>query len=78
MHINLLEFISCTIGIWLELILQGKSEFVKIKALTDNSLAVGWLYKANFNPHSHTQHDIVARKLAKTLLVHARQTQHHS
>jgi len=50
MHINL----SCTTGIWLELILQEKSEFVKIKALADNSSAVGWLYKANFNPHSPT------------------------
>jgi len=70
MHINLLDFISCTIGIWLELILQKQSNFIKIKALTDNSSAVGWLYKANFKPSSHTQHDIVARKLAKVLLVH--------
>ena len=70
MHINLLEFISCTIGIWLELIRQKDSTFIKIKALTDNSSAVGWLYKANFNPSSHAQHDTVARKLAKVLLAH--------
>ena len=71
MHINILEFIACLIGIWLEIIYERKSNtdnFIKIKALTDNSSAVGWLYKSSFNPKSHPQHDIVARKLAIVLI----------
>jgi len=69
MHINLLEFIACTIGIWVELLQDnGETAFKRIHALTDNSSAVGWLYKASFNPLTHLQHDVVARKLAKILL----------
>ena len=68
MHINLLEFIACTIGIWLEILDSNNKSFLKIQALTDNSSAVGWLYKASFNPKSHHGHDIVARKLAKILI----------
>ena len=69
MHINLLEFISCTIGVWLEIIQNRKNnKFLKIHALTDNSSAVGWLYKASFNPKTHLGHDLVARKLATILL----------
>jgi len=68
MHINLLEFIACTIGIWVELLNDKKTTFKRIHALTDNSSAVGWLYKASFNPLTHFQHDTVARKLAKILL----------
>ena len=68
MHINLLEFIACTIGIWLEIIHNKSETFLKIQALTDNSSAVGWLSKASFNPKTHHGHDIVARKLATILL----------
>ena len=69
MHINLLEFIACTIGIWLEVIEnKHQNKFLKILALTDNSSAVGWLYKASFNPNTHYGHDVIARKLATTLL----------
>ena len=69
MHINLLEFIACTIGIWLEIIdNRNQNKFQRIHALTDNSSAVGWLYKASFNPKTHHGHDTVARKLATLLL----------
>ena len=69
MHINLLEFIACTIGIWLEIKRKPyEDSFLKVKALTDNSSAVGWLYKSSFNPRTHKLHDMVARKLAKLLL----------
>ena len=70
LHINILEFIACTIGIWLEVLEMKKSnkKFIKIRALTDNSSAVGWLYKSNFNPTTHGPHDVVARKLASILL----------
>ena len=69
MHINLLEFIACTIGIWIETMKKSNKEsFLKVKALTDNSSAVGWLYKSSFNPHTHKLHDTIARKLAKILL----------
>jgi len=71
MHINLLEFIACTIGIWSEIIYEksnNPNKFTKIKALTDNSSAVGWLYKSSFNPKTHFLHDNVARKLATILL----------
>jgi len=71
MHINVLEFIACTIGIWSEIIFEQekeKSKFIKIRALTDNSSAVGWLYKSSFNPKTHFLHDNVARKLATILM----------
>jgi len=71
MHINLLEFIACTIGIWSEIIFEkqmDKTKFTKIKALTDNSSAVGWLYKSSFNPKTRFLHANVARKLARILL----------
>ena len=71
MHINILEFIACIIGIWLEILFNKESKqhnFLKVRALTDNSSAVGWLYKSSFNPKSHLQHDIVARKFATLLL----------
>ena len=70
MHINLLEFIAYTIGIWLEILDHQNQEgkYLKIKALTNNSSAVGWLYKSNFNYRNQGPHDSVARKLASLLL----------
>ena len=47
---------------------MNTTKFTKIKALTDNSSAVGWLYKSSFNPKTHSLHDNVARKLARILL----------
>jgi len=67
-HINLLEFIASFIGIWLEILESKEKKYIKIRALTDNSSAVGWLYKSNFNPKSHPGHNTVARKLATVLL----------
>ena len=66
-HINTLEFLASTIGLWLE-ILNSTTEYKRILALTDNSSAVGWLYKTNFNPETQQKHDIIARKMAKLLL----------
>ena len=67
-HINLLEFISCVIAIWLEIIGGTNTPHTRILALTDNSSAVGWLYKSNFNPQAQPGHDAVARKLARLLM----------
>jgi len=67
-HINLLEFIASFIGIWLEIINEKETKYKKFRALTDNSSAVGWLYKSNFNPKTHPGHDTVARTLAKVLM----------
>ena len=36
--------------------------------LTDNSCALGWLYKANFCPENQIHNDIVARKMAELLI----------
>ena len=38
-HINTLEFIAATVGIWIGII-HAKTEFLKIKCLTDNSSAI--------------------------------------
>ena len=66
-HINTLEFISATIGIWLEII-HSKTDYLKINCLTDNSSAIGWLFKSNFDPNTQQKHDTIATKMAKILL----------
>ena len=68
-HINLLEFIASVIAIWLELEYSNNQIIhPKILALSDNTSAIGWLYKSNFNMKTHPGHDRVARKLAQILL----------
>ena len=70
-HINLLEFIASIIAIWLEIIEENKVDKLKHEkylAMTDNSSAVGWLYKSNFNPKLQPGHDTAARKLAVLLM----------
>ena len=66
-HINILEFIASLIGIWLE-VKNKNIELLSILAKTDNSSAVGWLVKSNFDPDSQSKHDLVARQLAEVLL----------
>ena len=66
-HINTLEFISAMIGIWIE-VLNKEDDYLKINCLTDNSSAIGWLFKTNFDPNKQQKHDIIARKMAKILL----------
>ena len=66
-HINILEFIASLIGIWLE-IKESKIQCLSILAKTDNSSAVGWLVKSNFDPDTHSRHDQVARKLVEILM----------
>ena len=68
LHINTIEFISATIGIWLEILHNEDTEYMRINCLTDNSSAVGWLYKANFDPNTHQKHDEIARLMATILL----------
>ena len=66
-HINTLEFMASLIGIWME-IRNNNTEYLRILNLTDNSSAVGWLFKANFEPDLQQKHDMIARKLARVLL----------
>ena len=68
MHINTIEFTAATIGLWLEIIMNEKTEYLRINCLTDNSSAVGWLFKANFNPDTKQKHDMIARRMATVLL----------
>ena len=68
-HINTKEFIAATIGLWLELF-ATEDEHTKIHCLTDNSSAIWWLFKANFNPDTQQKHDMIARKMASILLHH--------
>ena len=42
--------------------------YLNVLAKTDNSSAVGWLVKSNFDPEMQTKHDLVARKIAEILL----------
>ena len=66
--INLLEFIAAVVKIWLLLLRCPRGR--TILNFTDNSSALGWLYKASFNPVTHAAHDTVARHLATLLLKH--------
>ena len=66
-HINILEYISSLIGIWLE-VMDKNTAYLCLLAKTDNSSAVGWLTKSNFDPDTQSKHDMVARKLAEILL----------
>ena len=66
-HINILEFIASLIGIWME-IKFSNTPYLSILAKTDNSSALGWLVKSNFDPDTHSRHDQVARKMAEILL----------
>jgi len=69
-HINLLEFLASIIAIWLEIIEKRDKpkNYERYLALTDNSSAVGWLYKSNFHPKTQPGHDVAARKLALLLM----------
>ena len=68
LHINTVEFIAATIGIWLEIIFNNDINYQRINCLSDNSSAVGWLFKANFNPNIQQKQDLVARHMARILL----------
>ena len=65
MSINLLEFVAAAVTIVLTITeTEGPH---KPLALTDNSSALGWLYRASF-PNSKETHNKVARWLASELL----------
>ena len=64
--INLLEFIASVITIILSLENQSKNK--KVFALTDNSSALGWLFKASFHPAEKENHDTVARFFARNII----------
>ena len=66
-HINFLEFLASWIGIWIEII-NNKEKYARYLCLTDNSCAIGWLYKANFCPESQKSNDVVARKMAEIMM----------
>ena len=54
-HINILEFIASVIGIWLE-IKNKNIQYLNILAKTDNSSALGWMLKSNFDPDTHSNY----------------------
>lgn len=64
--INLLEFIASVTTILFSL--QGLSKNKKVFALTDNSSALGWLFKASFHPAEKENHDSVARFFATEII----------
>ena len=64
--INLLEFIASIITILFST--KNLSKNKKVFALTDNSSALGWLYKASFHPAEKENHDTVARFFAKNII----------
>ena len=66
-HINFLEFLAAPIGLWID-ISTSPNPHQPYLCLTDSSSALGWLYKSNFNPESHIEHDAVARNLADLML----------
>ena len=64
--INLLEFVASVVTIMISL--KDKEKDSKILAFTDNSSALGWLFKASFHPATHSSHDKVARKFAHFMI----------
>ena len=64
--INSLEFITSVVTIMLTL--ENKEKDIKILLFTDNSSALGWLYKASFHPASQMSHNKVARKFARFMM----------
>ena len=64
--INLLEFLAAVVTITLSL--EKAEKDTKIFALTDNSSALGWLFKASFHPETKEQHNKIARYLANFIL----------
>lgn len=69
LHINVKEFVSTLIGIWLELTVTNM-DYARILCLSDNNSAVGWLQKSNFDSDKQSRHDTVVMKLASLLLEH--------
>ena len=67
LSINLLEFIAAAITI--QLTLASSNTPQKILSFTDNSSALGWMYKASFS-ETMVEHDHVARWLATQLMKH--------
>ena len=63
--INLLEFLAAAITI--EMTLQTADKPHKILSLTDNTSALGWMYKASFS-ETKPVHDKIARWLAEKLM----------
>ena len=48
MHINLLEFIACTIGIWLEVIENENHAYLTIKdKLINKYVFQGWMFSSS-------------------------------
>ena len=64
--INVLEFIASISTIMISA--QKLPKGIKFLALTDNSSALGWLYKASFHPASKEHHDTIARYFAKFMM----------
>ena len=82
-HINLLEFLTQVIQIWIDIIEGAIQEEDCILAMGDNTTSMGWLHRTNFREtrqeagsYPETDHDwlvkqTVARKLA-TLIMNAK------
>ena len=64
--INLLEFLAAVVTIIVSL--ENAEKNTKIFALTDNSSALGWLFKASFHPKTRKQRNKIARYLANFIL----------
>ena len=68
--INVLEFMACVIGIWLELIHNDINKEDVILALTDNASAAGWLHKCNTDWRRNSTRTIIAHHLANLGITH--------
>ena len=64
--INLLEFIAVVVNVWWIILRKGPGQ--TILDFTDNSSALGWLYKSSFNTVTYVSHDVIARQMATIFL----------
>jgi hypothetical protein len=65
---NSLEFVAALVTIWLATKQKKKETETCFLAFCDNSSAVGWLHKANFDETKNSPLHIAARKYADVLL----------
>ena len=72
-HINLLEFMTQLINIWIDILDGSIRRFDCILCIGDNTSAMGWLRRSNFKENNEDDNDwivkqSVARKLANLVL----------
>ena len=65
---NVLEYVAIIITIWFEVFCKEVEPLSCCLALSDSTSTVGWLHRANFDPHTKPAHDECSRTLARLMM----------